>query len=328
MGKSKRAGRSGGLTVITIFVAVMLLFAGLCWWLWRNRDRGVPTRVLGYELMVVHGADMEPEFADGSLLLLSETVPQSLRSGDAVVYGRADGQGGTLSRIVNIVEKDGVSTALVKMDRTADPQELLLQEIGFRAAGAIPFLGSFWDFLMAGKGLLCVIVAPCLLFFLIELLQLIHYARFGSIRTGEGPQGLQRKLASHAADDRRENFVDVTADFTGDGRVRPYQSPLRREMDGGEPSRALRDTGEPDEDVSPDSLSDKYSALDFNPIVRQQESSSLERVIIPDVPSSSSPILRLTLDGEEAAQFPLSGPREIRVKTDGYRIDIIVAPDR
>lgn len=329
MGKSKRAGRSGGLAVITIFVTVMLLFAGLCWWLWHNRDRGIPTRVLGYELMVVHGTDMEPEFVDGSLLLLSEVTSQSLRSGDAVVYGRADGKGGTLSRIVNIMEKDGVSTVLVKMDRVPDPQELSIQEIGFRAAGSIPLLGSFWDFLMTGKGLLCVIVVPCLLFFLVELLQLIHYARSGSVRTADqGPQGLRRKLTSHAADDRRENFIDVTADFTGDGRARPYQSPLRREMAGGDASRAFRDTGEPDEDVSPDSLSDKYSALDFNPIVRQKESSGLERVIIPDAPSSAPPVLRLTLDGEEAAQFPLSGPREIRVKTDGYRIDITVAPDR
>lgn len=315
MGKPKGRGRSFGLAGIVIFLVLMALLSGLCWWLWHNRSSGVPTRVLGYELMSLHGQDMEPEFPDGSLVFLNEAAAPSLRSGDAVVYGREDGREGTLSRIVNITEKDGVSTVLLKQDRLSDPYELSLEEIQYRAVGSVGFLGTAWDFLMTRRGLLCVIVIPCGIFFLIELIQLICFARSG--REEEDFDGLRRKVSSHAMDDRRENFVDVTADYTGRGPARPYRSPLRKEMAA----------GEPDEDVSPDSLSDRYGDLDFNPIIRPQSSSGLERVIIPDGPSFQ-PVLTVLVAGKEAAVVPLSGPKEISVKTDGFRIDITVAPDQ
>mgnify|MGYP007038868734 CR=1 FL=1 len=41
MGKS--VGRKIGLAGIVIFVILMLLLSGLCWWLWHNRSSGVPT---------------------------------------------------------------------------------------------------------------------------------------------------------------------------------------------------------------------------------------------------------------------------------------------
>ena len=264
MGKAKGRGRSFGLAGILIFVILMTVISGLCWWLWHNRSSGVPTRVLGYELMSLHGEDMEPEFSDGSLVFLNEAPAQGLRSGDAVVYGREDGQEGTLSRIVNIMEKNGSSTALLKKDRLSDSYEL-------------PHSG----------------------------------------REEEDFEGLRRKVSSHMMDDQRENFVDVTADYTGRGPARPYRSPLRKEIDAREPN----------EDVSPDSLSDRYGDLDFNPVIRQQGTSGLERVIIPDGPATQ-PTLTVLVAGKEAAVVPLSGQKEISVKTDGFRIDIPVAPDR
>ena len=92
MGKS--VGRKIGLAGIVIFVILMLLLSGLCWWLWHCRSTGSAPRVLGYELMSLHGEEMEPEFPDGSLVFLTKVQPQSLKSGDVVVYGRENGQGG------------------------------------------------------------------------------------------------------------------------------------------------------------------------------------------------------------------------------------------
>lgn len=324
MGKS--VGRKIGLAGIVIFVILMLLLSGLCWWLWHCRSTGSAPRVLGYELMSLHGEEMEPEFPDGSLVFLTKVQPQSLKSGDVVVYGRENGQGGTLTRIVNLAEKDGISSVLLKEDRLSESYELSRGEIGYRAAGSMPYLGTVWDFLLTRKGLLCVIVIPCGVFFFIELIQLIVYACTG--RRQEESGGLQKKLASHTADDQRENFVDVTADYTGRGPARLYRSPLRREMAEESSFRSSRFSGEPEEDVSKDSLSDKYSALDFNPI-QERHSFGVEQVIIPDGPADAHPsVLRLTIDGKETAELPLSGSKEVSVKVNGYRIDITVAPEQ
>ena len=113
MEKSGRR-RTGGLVVMAIFVVIMVLFSGLCWWLWHNREQEVPTRVLGYELMPMEGDSMEPELADGSVLLLNDAVLSELRSGDAIVYDRANGQGGTVVRIVNLAMENNETTLLVK----------------------------------------------------------------------------------------------------------------------------------------------------------------------------------------------------------------------
>ena len=318
MEKSGRR-RTGGLVVMAIFVVIMVLFSGLCWWLWHNREQEIPTRVLGYELMPMEGDSMEPELADGSVLLLNDAVLSELRSGDAIVYDRANGQGGTVVRIVNLAMENNETTLLVKSDRDLESTELSPEKVNSRVVGSIPLLGTFWNFIMTGRGLLTAIVAPCALFFLIEMAYLIYYARSGASERRRSEAGdLKRKAANHHADDQQENFVDVTARFTGDGRNRSYQSPLRKEMD--------RISDGPDEDVAPESLTDKYADLDFNPLVREEESSGLERVVIPDAPAA--PVLTVAIDGEEAARLSLSEPREISVKTGGFRIDITVAPDR
>ena len=107
-----------------------------------------------------------------------------------------------------------------------------------------------------------------------------------------------------------------------------YRSPLRREMAEESSFRSSRFSGEPEEDVSKDSLSDKYSALDFNPI-QERHSFGVEQVIIPDGPAAAHPsVLRLTIDGKETAELPLSGSKEVSVKVNGYRIDITVAPEQ
>ena len=306
MGKSGRR-RTGALTVMIVFVLLMLSFSGLCWWLWHNRDQGVPTVVFGYELMAMDGDDMEPEFPDGCLLLLNSAAPSSLRSGDAVVYGRSGGQGGIVVRVLNLTTENGkADSLLVKADKGSASVEISPDEVNSRVVGNIPLLGSFWNFLMTGKGLLTVIAGPCVLFFLVELILLICYARSGASRTSEGPEGLKRKVSSHLSDDRKENFVDVTARYTGESRGRTYQSPLRQEMDSV--------AGGPAEDVPLDSLTDQYADLDFNPVIREDAPSGVESVEIPDA-SPAVPVLAVTLDGKEAARFSLSGPQEVCVKT-------------
>ena len=215
MEKSGRR-RTGGLVIMVIFVVIMVLFSGLCWWLWNNREQGIPTRVLGYELMPMEGDSMEPELADGSVLLLNDAVSSELKSGDAIVYDRANGQGGTVVRIVNLTVENKETTLLVKSDRDLESTELSPEKVNSRVVGSIPLLGTFWDFIMTGRGLLTAIVAPCALFFLIEMAYLIYYARSGASERRRSEAGdLKRKSANHRADDQQENFVDVTARFAG-----------------------------------------------------------------------------------------------------------------
>ena len=158
----------------------------------------------------------------------------------------------------------------------------------------IPAAGMVWDFLLTPKGVLLVLGIPCALFLLLELAGWFLFTRRGR-KEDVPPSGLPSD-----EEDARENFVDVTKWFTGPGSRRRYQ------------------------EMEPEDGPDKFADLEFNPLMEKRASSQLETVEIPD---GKTGFLKLLVDGREAASLPLEGPKNTRIKSAGWRIDITIAPD-
>lgn len=158
----------------------------------------------------------------------------------------------------------------------------------------IPAAGMVWDFLLTPKGVLLVLGIPCALFLLLELAGWFLFTRRGR-KEDVPPSGLPSD-----EEDARENFVDVTKWFTGPGSRRRYQ------------------------EMEPEDGPDKFADLEFNPLMEKRASSQLETVEIPD---GKTGFLKLLVDGREAASLPLEGPKNTRIKSAGWRIDITIALD-
>lgn len=275
---------------IAVFVVIMALLAAFCGWLWHNREAGKPTELFGYEWMSMRSDEMEPAIPKGSLLLLEKVSETSVSPGEVVVSGRQNGRGGSVYRILE-EQEDG--NFLAKSDRASSSTQLAEDSITYQVSYTIPLAGAIWDFLLTTHGMVLVIAIPCAFFLVLEVIGLILFTR-KSKKGNESAVGF-----FDGTEDERENFVDVTDRYTGSDAYLQYQ------------------------DLEED-LPDKLADLEFNPLMEKKHSSGVETVEIPD---GNAPLMKMTLNGREIASLPLEGPRNTRIKSDGWRIDISIAPD-
>lgn len=291
-----------GIGGIAFFVIIMVLLASLCGWLWYNREAGKPTAAFGREWMSMRSGDMEPAVAKGSLLLLRTVESEVPAVGETVVTGREDGRGGVVYRVL---EEDS-GRLLLKADRADSAVEMDSASVTHVVTGVIPYLGAVWDFLLTAKGVILVLAVPSALFLILELIGLLRYAKAGNPLL-EQQGDLRGKLSGFTEEDQKENFVDVTAEYTGVRSGRKYRSPLRQETEI--------------EEEKPE----KFADLDFNPLAekRQPDRPEMETVEIPAQPGK---LMKILIDGKEAASVPLENSCTFSVKTEGCRIDITVVP--
>ena len=294
MEKLQKSSYRVGWVGICVFAALMALIALSCGWLWSSRAAGRPAEAFGFEWMPLHTDGMEPALSCGSLLFL-EPADGTLSAGEVVVAGRENGNGGEVLRLLEAGEK----TVLAKQDRLTVSREISRSEVTHTVAFGLPLLGYLVDFVLTLPGLIAVIGAPCLIFLLCKVIAILRRPE------EENPQlspenSLRRKLPRMEAEDEKEHFVDVTDEYTGIPGRKRYRSPLRDMLE---------------ED-------DKFSDLDFNPLMRDGEAGGLERV---EIPAGEAPLLKLLLDNAEIASVPLEKDRSFRIKSGSWRIDITVA---
>ena len=298
MGKWRRRRQGAGLIVLAAFIVLLALL--LCGSLWYFQLAGKTISTFGYEWMAAETGEMEPDIPKGSLLLLLPASEGGILPGAVVVTGRESGQGG----LCRILEETG-DGYLAKTDRATAAGEIPWEAVTHRVGIVLPWLGAAWGFLLTIPGTAIVAGLP-LIGLVLAIVRHLRRRR----RWAEEAPGLRRKvtkISSHREDDRREHFVDVTEVYTGSGPRKPYSSPLRRAMG--------------QEEEEPEELPDKFSDLDFNPLMDARHSSPLETVEIPDGPD----ILRLFLNGTEEAAVSLTGPQQISLKPGRWRIDISIA---
>lgn len=277
---------------IAVFVIFMALLAAFCGWLWHNREAGKPTELFGYEWMSMRSDEMEPAISKGSLLLLKKVSEDPIESGEIVVSGRQNGRGGSVYRVLESEENGGF---LAKSDQADGSVQLTEDSITYQVSYTIPLAGAVWDFLLTTRGMVIVIAVPCVFFLILEITGLLLFTRKSKKEERLSAGGW------NGAEDEQENFVDVTDHYTGADAYLQYRTP---DM----------------EEDAPDKLAD----LEFNPLMGKKTASPLETVEIPD---GKAPLVKMMLNGREIASLPLEGPRNTRIKSDGWRIDISIAPD-
>jgi signal peptidase I len=289
-----------GIAGIAVFVVFMILLTAFCGWLWNCREAGRPTSSFGYEWMAVNTGDMEPEFSKGSLLLLKPLSNAELVPGQVIVSGREHGNGGNLLRFL---EADGTRLK-VKTDRATNAETIEQETVTHQVAYSIPYLGAAWEFLLTPIGLIAAIAIPCLVFFILELIGLLRFSRWKNPLIDEQADP-PKPIFPMLEEDEKENFVDVTDQYAGNGKK--YPASIAEDSD---------------EDTSYD---DKFADLDFNPLIKQEaESVSLEQI---EIPTTSSRFLKVMLDDREVLSVPLEKIGAYRIKNDDWRIDISIAQD-
>ena len=191
----------------------------------------------------------------------------------------------------------------------------------------LPYMGNLLDLVRTSQGLVYLILIPCGIFLILEVILLA-----AAIIAGKKEKKLALALTP-LPDDKDEHFVDVTAQYMGRSGVK-LQSFLAEEKEPGPFQKQAEEE-------------EKFAKLDYNPLknrppmaVRslQQEKeqaeaqaakakNSVERVTI-NTREAMAPAVRrdvedggkltMLVDGSEAAELPLAPGQNVKLKAGGY----------
>lgn len=109
-----------------------------------NKDE-VPN-ILGYKPFIVLSGSMETQIHRGDLILVKEIDPSELEFGDIIAFKDAENTI-TTHRIIEIVEKDGVTYFITKGDNNDSQDQNLVEfeDVEGIYAGRIPNVGSIMN---------------------------------------------------------------------------------------------------------------------------------------------------------------------------------------
>lgn len=135
--------------------------------------------IFGFSLLRVSSDSMEPELANGEIIILQKTAPETLEKGDVISYkcqkGYLKGKNVTHQISKDPYEIDGVyyfTTRSLKPEAVNDPEITHNQIIG-EVIYKIPFAGTLFDFFTQWYG----IVAFLILLFIVFSSELIALFR-------------------------------------------------------------------------------------------------------------------------------------------------------
>lgn len=113
------------IAICAILIPILVMNISIMYQANTNKDE-VPS-VFGYKPFIVLSGSMETEIKKGDLIIVEETDPESLKVNDIIAFRDAEDTV-TTHRIIEIVEKDGVTYFITKGDNN-DSQDQNLVEL-------------------------------------------------------------------------------------------------------------------------------------------------------------------------------------------------------
>lgn len=132
------------------------------------------------ESYVVLSGSMQPTIEAGDVVIVADTPPERIESGDVMAFDRIEGDDKrTTHRVVEVVERDGDRYFRTKGDANEEPDSSLVPAdaaIG-TVQFSIPAVGRLFSFASSGTGVLLFVAVPGFLLVASELWTLIAAAR-------------------------------------------------------------------------------------------------------------------------------------------------------
>ena len=132
---------------------------------------------------VVLSGSMQPTIAAGDVVVVANTPPERVESGDVMAFDRIEGDDKrTTHRVVEVVERDGDRFFRTQGDANEEPDSRLVPAdavIG-TVQFTIPYVGRLFSFASSDTGVLLFVAVPGFLLVASELWTLVAAARADS----------------------------------------------------------------------------------------------------------------------------------------------------
>ncbi len=165
-----------------LFVILILVMAGLSFFLIQSRITGGVPQVAGYQIYIVLSGSMSPEFDTGSLAFVREKEPEQLVVGDIITFKSPnDPDSLTTHRIVEIQREDGLSfITRGDANNVNDPNPVPEDNVVGIVTGSVPYVGYLLSFVQTTQGLILLIFVPGILIIAFELNKIFKYLSQGN----------------------------------------------------------------------------------------------------------------------------------------------------
>lgn len=327
-----------GLLVFLFFFLITAVLALFSWKVWQDRAKGEIPGFFGYKVASVENSAMEPQMTKGSGVFFKPSGKDDIYAVQDVLVLQTEKNAPLSVKRVIEVASEGSNELLYCLKGDAEKTSVwaLPEDIMGKVTYNLPYMGNLLDLVRTSQGLVYLILIPCGIFLILEVILLA-----AAIIAGKKEKKLALALAP-LPDDKDEHFVDVTAQYMGRSGVK-LQSFLAEEKEPGPFQKQAEEE-------------EKFAKLDYNPLknrppmaVRslQQEKeqaeaqaakakNSVERVTI-NTREAMAPAVRrdvedggkltMLVDGSEAAELPLAPGQNVKLKAGGYTVQISVNPD-
>ena len=327
-----------GLLVFLFFFLITAVLALFSWKVWQDRAKGEIPGFFGYKVASVENSAMEPQMTKGSGVFFKPSGKDDIYAVQDVLVLQTEKNAPLSVKRVIEVASEGSNELLYCLKGDAEKTSVwaLPEDIMGKVTYNLPYMGNLLDLVRTSQGLVYLILIPCGIFLILEVILLA-----AAIIAGKKEKKLALTLAP-LPDDKDEHFVDVTAQYMGRSGVK-LQSFLAEEKEPGPFQKQAEEE-------------EKFAKLDYNPLknrppmaVRslQQEKeqaeaqvakakNSVERVTI-NTREAMAPAVRrdvedggkltMLVDGSEAAELPLAPGQNVKLKAGGYTVQISVNPD-
>lgn len=176
MAKKKRAKRSGAVNVIEgIVIAILiLLIAGMLLLYFSFRSEGAAPELLGYTFYRTKATNMEPDIPSGSAIIAKNDLIDEVKPGSVVLCRMGENDSTVLTRVVQLVNEDGVTSYIVKFQTGKETYKLSEEKIVAKAVWISTAFGAVLGFATSTLGIMLVIIIPSFIIIVFQIIKIVN----------------------------------------------------------------------------------------------------------------------------------------------------------
>lgn len=156
-----------------IIIALLIaLIGGMLFLYFSFKDRGASPQVFGYTIYHTHASNMEPNIPAGTVIFAKESEKENIKAGSVVLC--RIGENTVLTRVVQLVNENGVMSYVVRFDTDEKTYKLPGESIIARAVRQDAHLGGLLDFATSTEGIMLVIIIPSFIVIVFQVIRIVN----------------------------------------------------------------------------------------------------------------------------------------------------------
>jgi signal peptidase I len=143
----------GNVIFYSLIVLIMIFTLSMA----KSKKTGEQTSLFGYKFYTVLTGSMKPTINPGSLVIVKESKPDEIKSGDIITFGSSNTDNVTTHRVKKVINEDGVKFITQgDANNVEDPMPIESGLVYGKVINFIPIIGATMNFVQVNTWILWI----------------------------------------------------------------------------------------------------------------------------------------------------------------------------